>query len=473
MTNQSDVSRRTFLKGAVMGSLGGYGGLQLLCNAGAQSISTLDGFGQLVRPAGSPLALPQGFSATVIARAGDLMSDGLLVPALADGMAAFPGERGTVVLICNHENRSLPRSLGAFGERGELLHRVDAVRFYDYGRGSSPAQGGTTTIVYDPDRDAAVRQFLSLAGTVRNCAGGRTPWNSWISCEEDTTTPDELHERSHGWCFEVPSSLNHYFPIDPEPIRDMGRFYHEAVCVHPRTGIVYLTEDRNDGLIYRFIPSQKPTQFGDLARNGGRLQALRIIGEPSRDLRNWETNNTIPVGSRLQVEWVDLDDVEAPKDDLRLRGFNDHGAARFARLEGTDIAGDSVFFICTSGGKLEKGQVWRYTPSSYEGTSSESESPASLELFVEPDDPEILNMPDNCAVAPWGDLMLCEDNGSGTNRLISVTPEGKASVFAANILSRSELAGVCFSPDGETLFVNIQGDGLTLAVRGPWPNSSA
>jgi hypothetical protein len=81
-------------------------------------------------------------------------------------------------------------------------------------------------------------------------------------------------------------------------------------------------------------------------------------------------------------------------------------------------------------------------------------------------------MPDNIALAPWGDLFLCEDCVAGEQHLRVLGTDGRISDFARNAVSRSELAGVCFSPDGTTLFVNIYSDGLTLAVRGPFPGYS-
>jgi len=460
----AELSRRAFLRSAGV-CAAGFAGLGALSSVGGgRALASLLGdggdspVGPLVRDPAGVLDLPRGFSYRVISRWGDEMDDGLLVPALADGMSAFvdPSDARRTVIVRNHENRSKPSSLGPFGERYERLGRVDRKDLYDGGYGRMPALGGTTNIVYDTATGEIEGQFLSLGGTVRNCAGGPTPWGSWLSCEEDVSTRDEIHERSHGWVFEVPA-VSEMGLAEPRAIEAMGRFNHEAVAVDPATSIVYLTEDRGDGLLYRFVPAVR----GEMG-SGGRLQALAVRGEGSRDLRNWGDGPAVGVGERLEAEWVDLDGIDAPEDDLRLRGFNDAGAARFARLEGAACADGEVYFICTTGGARRKGQVFRYRPSPVEGSEGE-------EMMVEPNDAAVLNMPDNCCVAPWGDLVVCEDNGTDSTRLLGVTPSGRVYRMARNAVSDSEFAGVCFSPDGTTLFVNIQSDGLTLAVRGPWP----
>jgi secreted PhoX family phosphatase len=223
---------------------------------------------------------------------------------------------------------------------------------------------------------------------------------------------------------------------------------------------VYLTEDRGDGLIYRFIPKTR----GRLA-DGGRLQALAVNGHARMDTRNWEQRHIRP-GAPVEVTWIDLDDVEAPDDDLRFRGF-EKGAARFARGEGMWYGRNAVYFACTNGGRAKKGQIWRYTTSPDEGTDKEKNAPGKLELFIEPDDGTLVENADNVTVTPWGDLILCED-GPRDQFLVGVTPEGRIYKFGRNAISSSEFAGATFSPDGTTLFVNIQGEGLTLAITGPW-----
>lgn len=135
------------------------------------------------------------------------MRDGLLVPGLPDGMAAFPGNNGRTILIRNHEmspGRSGERS--AFGANFERLTNFDSSKLYDAGTDGNPAQDSTTTIVYDTESQTVRNEYLSLAGTLRNCAGGPTPWNSWLTCEEIVTRSDERYSKDHGYVFEVPAS---------------------------------------------------------------------------------------------------------------------------------------------------------------------------------------------------------------------------------------------------------------------------
>ncbi len=407
--------------------------------------------------------LPQDFSYTILSRWGDTMDDGYRVPHRPDGMATFPGPDGLTVLIRNHEvNFNADLAEGAFGEDLTKQLELDPSLMYDAGteRGR-PCQGGTTTVVYDTRSQKVVRQYLSLAGTIRNCAGGPTPWNSWITCEETVERAGDGRLVDHGYAFEVPASADMGL-ASPVPLTAMGRFNHEAVAVDPASGIVYQTEDRHDGLIYRFIP----TVPGQLAE-GGQLQALVVRGHQSLDTRNWEQQLVTP-GHQIPVAWIDLNEVEAPEDDLRHRGF-EAGAACFARGEGMWYGNGAVFFACTNGGKAKKGQIWRYIPSPVEGTEGEVQQPGTLELFVEPNDGALVDNADNLTVAPWGDLIVCEDGG-GDQFLVGVTPEGALYKFARNALGDSELAGATFAPDGTTLFVNIQHAGLTLAITGPWKN---
>jgi hypothetical protein len=381
-------------------------------------------------------------------------------------MAAFPGPDGTTVLVRNHELFTIPEATGPFGERNDLLSLVDRSRVYDFGFGT-PALGGTTTLVYDTRDQRVVRQFLSLVGTTRNCAGGATPWGSWITCEEFVIGANEAHEVPHGFNFEVPARADGGLVV-PVPLVAMGRFNHEAVAIDPASGAFYQTEDRRDGILYRFLP-QEP---GNLAA-GGRLQALVVRDRPGLDARNWE-GPTVAVGERLAVRWVDLEQPESPGDDLRRQGAS-LGAAVFSRGEGMATGTDGIYFACTSGGRRlpdlldGAGQIWRYVPSPAEGTPDEEAEPGTLELLYEPNDQSVLDQCDNVVVAPWGDLLICEDGDGDLDYLLGLRPSGVAYRIARNVVDQSEFAGATFSPDGTTLFVNYQWSGKTFAITGPWP----
>lgn len=396
------------------------------------------------------------------------MSDGLIVPGQHDGMAAFPGPRGTTVLIRNHEITHGHTTVGPFGTDHELVKLIDPAKLYDPGRtpvGTPlPCRGGCTRLVYDTANRQLVSDRLILAGTDYNCAGGPTPRGTWISCEETTAGPEHgpPWTKPHGYCFEVPADVRTGL-VTPEPITTMGRFRHEAVGVSPDTGIVYLTEDLEDGLIYRYLPND-PTQLLE----GGKLQALALAGQSSADTRDWEGVPPIQAGQQQPVRWIDLEDVDSADDSLRYQGF-EKGAARFARAEGMWHGKGEVFFACTTGGRAKAGQLWRYIPAppNIEGTAAETETPGMLELFLQPDDASVLQNADNITQSPGGDLIVCED-GPDHDYLLGVTPQGQIYQIARHVAGTAEFAGCCFSPDGRTLFVNLQRPGVTIAITGPW-----
>ena len=414
------------------------------------------------------LDLPRGFDYRVISRAGEKMSDGMTVPGAHDGMAAFAGKDGRIILVRNHEMQSHWTDQGAFDEDFADLPESVRSRFYDRGKDRTPALGGTTNSVYNPATGNVEQQFMSLAGTEVNCAGGPTPWGSWLSCEECFNDPGTAlgglqlisRERRHGYVFEVPATATGL--VEPQPIKAMGRFEHEACAVHEATGIVYMTEDRYHSLFYRYIPNT-PGKLLD----GGRLQALAIIDHAATMTHNWSEKAHTPLRQPLRTRWIDLDDVDPDDNTLRLRGA-EKGAATFARGEGLCAAGDQFAFTCTIGGPARIGQVFTYKPSPFEGTAAEKDEPGEIMLIAEADEQSLLRNCDNLTMAPWGDLIVCEDTSDHCG-LVGIRPDGTQYALADNSHSNSELAGVCFSPDGKTLFVNIQYPGMTVAITGPWP----
>ena len=420
--------------------------------AGETYRNEIVGYGPLERDPAGLFDLPRGFSYQILSRFGEPMDDGFLTPSAMDGMGAFDLGGGRIALVRNHE-LSPGSAAGPAGTDAALATRLQGATAYD-GDGSRPFPGGTTTIVYDNAANRAAGSWLSLAGTIRNCAGGTTPWGSWLTCEETV----HVGPKPHGYVFEVPAAARGL--VGPVPLRAMGRFNHEAALVDPASGVAYLTEDREDGLFYRFLPARP----GRLAE-GGRLQAMALVDGPA-DTRNW-SEAALAEGAWRAVRWIDLEGVDSAEDDLRRRG-REGGAAIFARGEGIHLGSGELYFTCTSGGPRRLGQVMRYAPSAREGQADESGG--RLQLFSEPDDPRLFAAADNIAVSPWSHLYICEDKGgpAPVNHLKALTPDGRAYTVGRNPASSAELAGVCFSPDGGTMFLNIYAPGLTLAVRGPW-----
>ena len=459
-TSISTTNRRNFIKNAVLASIG----FSILSSCNTDDLFCKQGAVEGIIPdPNNYLSLPPGFSYKIISQSGEIMDDGFYVPGRPDGMGTFPGNSGdTVVIVGNHENSPNPLSNSPFGTNNELLNNIHNSQLYDAGGMTQPGLGGTTTLVYNENTRVVKQQYLSLAGTYRNCAGGVTPWGSWLSCEEDVTKMGGKTEKDHGYVFEVPASNKGL--VIPEPIIAMGRFNHEAVAVDPNTSIVYMTEDRPDGLFYRFIPN-----VPENLKKGGKLQVLSIKNQPKMDTRNW-VQPTFKRNVETQAIWLDINSPLAPEDDLRYRGYK-NGAARFARGEGIWFGNNELFFACTNGGPGKWGQIFRYKLSPDEGKETKDSIPASIELYKESTDRGVLNMCDNLTIAPWGDLMICEDNGV-CNRILQIKKDGSIRTFGININSDSEFAGIVFSPSGRTLFVNLQENGHTLAITSPWNSIS-
>lgn len=405
------------------------------------------------------IALPRGFEYNVIGKVGAPLADGRVTPRAHDGMAAFKIGR-ELRIVRNHEitGGRIPRPGTAIG----------AANHYD-----ETAGGGTTTLVINQKTREIERDFVSLSGTLVNCAGGPTPWGSWISCEETTIGGAIRTDRNgvktggfpkpHGYCFEVFASANTNLP--PVPLKAMGRFEHEAVAVDKASGIVYLTEDFNPCGFYRFLPKRNKR-----LSEGGVLQMLAVKDQDQYDTRTRQKPNVM-----LTARWVTIDDADPESTDLDTQAVSKQGRAKggaiFARLEGCCADNDGrIYFTSTSGGDNRGGQIWRY--------DHISRDEGRLTMLFESPGRDVLDMPDNICLMPKSRLLfVCEDSdyvGEGRTPdtyLRILTPAGRMADFARNVipgLERGEFAGVTFSSDGKTLFFNIQPAGVTFAVWGDW-----
>jgi secreted PhoX family phosphatase len=415
------VQRRAFVQGGV--ALAAAGGLPFLY--ARRAFAT--GRPPLVPDPAGLLDLAEGFSYRILERQGESMSDGYRVPALPDGMGCFPLSDGTLALMRNHE-LSGATSVGPYA-----VGQAVPLEAYD------PAMhGGVTRLVVDGTTLERVSSNLVLTGTARNCAGGWSPWG-WLSCEEYV-------DSTHGYVFACSPEAERVSP--PVKLPFYGHMYHEAAVVDPRSNAGYLTEDRCDGCFYRFLPDDPKVPFI------GRFQALGIAGRPG-----FSTATGLTPGDSLDVTWVDLPNPDPRDDSLRFIARN-LGAASVCRGEGIWYQAGTVYFTATSGGDAFAGQIFALEPTREGGR---------LILVAESTGADMLDGPDNVVVAPWGDVIVSEDSVTGRSqfRIFGITNRGEMYVIGRTF--NSEIAGLCFAPDGRGMFLNIYGAGVTVVVTGPFP----
>lgn len=454
------INRRDFVKGGA--AVAASTALAALSNrAGAAALPFSDDYGPLqltnCKVTGLPLlALPEGFEYISYGWNGQPQSDGTLTNSAHDGMAVVAARGNTIALVRNHERS---------GATGRGTDPVGGRGVYD-----PSSRGGTSTLIFDVVKGQFVSSYNSLGGTIRNCAGGATPWGTWLSCEE--TIPAWTNSGiNHGYVFEVPG-----FGIsDGKPIRAMGRFNHEAAAVDPATGFVYETEDTSESAFYKFEPAGA---WGDL-KAGGKLYAMVLNDTTRLNTRNADE------GTVWGVTWQEIADPDAMAQSCFAQASD---AAIIRRGEGCWYDQGKIYFAATSGAPSGAGQIFVYDPRT-----------ETCKLMFNSPNTATVNAPDNIAVSPRGSILMCEDGSSNPKRLVALTQSGETFTFAENQVAfqagwidaidaaypgtkagftanqlgnfrGAEWAGATFY--GRWLFANVYSPGVTFAITGPWENGS-
>ncbi|MEV8630951.1 alkaline phosphatase PhoX [Streptosporangium sp. NPDC051023] len=461
----SPISRRDLLRSGAAGGLGIaiVGSIEAIAGPAvaqtAQAGLGAAGYGPVVADPAGLLALPRGFSYKIVAQAGKtLLESGEPTPSDADGTGFFQGHGGLSVLVNNHE-------IG-----GGEPYSVPALPGLTYDPG---AHGGTTNIEVDR-RGNRVREYVSVAGTHNNCAGGITPWDTWLTCEETEQRAGGAFQKDHGYVFEV-DPFDRDANLNPVPLKFLGRFSHEAVAVDPHTSTIYETEDANGphGLYFRWTPPRhfrgrkgelKALALGQNGATAGTLEAMSCF-KGTKHIA--DLSEATQPGTRYRVQWVAVPDRDAATVSVRKQ-FTDDQVTRARKLEGAWWGDGGAYFVSsyarTSDGSVNEhdGQVWFYDP--------KSETITLKTIFgVNPDPTQDTNYdgPDNITVSPYGGVILAED-GEGLSHLVGVTKRGQVYPLARNELNDSEFTGPTFSADGRILFANIQTPGYVFAITGPW-----
>ncbi len=334
-------------------------------------------------PDANGILLPDGFSSRVLATSGETVAGtGYVWPVFPDGGVVFPGDNGGWIYVSNSEA----------------------------GEGTS----GVSALVFDAS-GSVVDAYSIATGTTRNCAGGPTPWGTWLSGEEyESGVIVECDPTGAAEAIRHPA---------------MGVFIHEAACVDPEREVVYLTEDAPDGRFYRFTPDNYP----DLS--AGLLEAAQID-----DAGN--------------VTWLTVPDPIATANKTRLQVPE---STVFNGGEGIWYRDGIVWFV-TKG----DGGVWKLDAAAQ-----------TIEAVYKAAEGEVvLNGPDNIVLSEFGDVFVCEDFGED-QQVVLITPDGViAPVLQLTGQSGSELAGAAFDSSGTRMYVSSQrggtGGGITYEITGPF-----
>lgn len=448
------INRRSLLRAGTLGGLGiaVAGSIEAIAGPAAAH-APVAGYGPLIPDPAGLLALPKGFSYKIVAKAGEtLLESGHATPSDTDGMGFFSHGHNWV-LVDNHE-------IG-----GSEPFGTPALPGLTYDPG---ARGGTTNIEVDRHGNR-IREYVSLAGTHNNCAGGITPWRTWLTCEETEQKKNAVFQKDHGYVFEV-DPFDRAANLDPVPLKFLGRYAHEAVAVDPHTSAIYLTEDAGNpnGLWYRWTPPRhfrgRTGTLRTLGDNAGQLQAMAAFDGPTHipDL-----SLAAAPGTKYQVRWVDVPDRQAASVSVRKQ-FANGQITRSRKFEGSWWGDNGVYVVASyarhGDGSVNEhdGQVWFYDP--------HHETLTLKTIFGVNPDPDVegnFDGPDNITVSPYGGVILAED-GDGLSHLVGVDRSGTTFALARNEINDSEFAGPVFSVDNQTLFVGIQSPGIVFAITGPW-----